>query len=175
MGLLKTILITFLVIIGGCTVAVGGCTIGVTKASLGALHSMADVATESHFAKAYKDNPAKAERLYMSVAKDCYGKTMRLKLGKTLPERIIDARVEFDIFEIRTIQAQDESRTQYLEAWRLESDKKIANSLEDKRQRSAVKRYLKDVRKGVLAESLCIANGLSPDASASGGYKNSRR
>lgn len=163
MGFIKTILIAVLVLIGGCTVVVGGCTVGVTKASIGALHSMTEFATESHFSTLYKANPAKAERLYVEVATDCYRRSMRQKMGSTVPDRIADERVNFDIFEIRTLRAQDEERMQYLADWRVQSDKKIVLSLKDHSQRSAVKRYLKDVRKGNLKERMCLATGLSPN------------
>lgn len=164
MGVIKTLLIGTLVLIGGCTVAVGGCAFSVTKASIGALHSMAEIATENNFSKLYQANPAKAERLYTQIATDCYGQIMRQKLGKTVPDRIIEERVNFDIFEIRTLREQNEERMRYLTDWRVQSDKKIVVSLKDRRQRSAVKRYLKDARKGNLAERMCIAAGLAPDA-----------
>lgn len=163
MGVLKMVLMMTLVIIGGCTVVVGGCAVGVTKASVTALHSMSDVVTKSHFSKLYDVNPAKAERIYKKVANECYGTIMRQKLGSTVPDRIIEERVNFDLFEIRILRNDNQQRVQYLDDWRVQSDAKIVASLENKRQRLAVKRYLKDARKGILTERMCIANDLSDE------------
>ncbi len=167
MSVLKTLAIGTLMTIGGCTVVVGGCTIGATKATVKALNGMADVTGQSHFNKLYKENPARAEAKYQEVTTDCYLKTMRASLGDSVPQRIADERVKFDIYEIRIRQSGDENNIQHLDAWRRESDKKIIMSLSDKRQRSALKTYFKGVKKGNLLESMCVANALAPDKNTS--------
>ena len=72
MGVLKTLLVGTLAVLGGCTVVVGGCTVGATKAGLETLDTMASVAEKNHFNKLYKQNPARAEAKYQDVAAKCY-------------------------------------------------------------------------------------------------------
>ena len=93
MGVLKTLLVGTLAVLGGCTVVVGGCTVGATKAGLETLDTMASVAEKNHFNKLYSQSPARAEAKYQEVAADCYEETMRLTLGTNVPKHVIDARV----------------------------------------------------------------------------------
>ena len=171
MGVLKTLLVGTLAVLGGCTVVVGGCTVGATKAGLETLDTMASVAEKNHFNKLYSQSPARAEAKYQEVAADCYEETMRLTLGTNVPKHVIDARVDFDIYEIRINQSRDQNNIKHLPAWRAQSDNKIVASVADKTQRRAVKKHLKKVKKGHLLENMCIANGLAPEQNKSDKYR----
>ena len=164
MGLLKTLVIGTLAVLGGCTVVVGGCTVGAVKTSVKLVGEMAESSGETHFNKLYNEDPEDAEAKYTEVANKCYSDKMRLTLGMNVPEHVVIERVNFDIYEFRIKQMSDQNHIQHLAAWRNNSDKKIVASIADKTQRRAVKKYLQRVnKKGDLLETLCVAGGLSPE------------
>ena len=171
MGVVKTLLIGTLAVLGGCTVVVGGCTVGAAKVGMEALDVAAATVEKSHFNKLYNESPARAEAKYQEVAAECYKDTMRLVLGSNAPQHVIDARVEFDIYEIRLKQTGDQNNIQHLPAWRKQSDEKIVASIQNKTQKRAIKKYLKKIKKNDLLEKMCVANGLAPEQDSNDKYR----
>ena len=163
MSVLKTLLIGTFALIGGCTVVVGGCTYGVTKASIEGLGTIAETSGKNNFAKLYNESPTRAKKKYTEVASECYAQTMRMGLKYDAPKFAIDERVRFDIYEFQIRKTGDQKNIKYLPAWRDQSNKKILQSISDKKQRRAMKKYFAGVQKGNLLETLCISNGLTPE------------
>ena len=163
MSFFKTLLIGTWAIVGGCTITVGGCTVGATKASLKAVDSMASNVSTSHFNKLYADSPAQAETKYTEVTTKCYDDTMRVMLGPNLPKAVITERVDFDLYELRIKHTGDQQSIQSLPALRQQSEAKILASVPDKTQRRRVKKYLKQIKKRAVLETVCIADGLAPE------------
>ena len=171
MGVVKTLLIGTLAVLGGCTVVVGGCTVGAAKVGMEALDVAASSVEKSHFNKLYSQSPARAEAKYQKVAAKCYEETMRMVLRSDIPEHVINARVEFDIYEIRLKQTGDQNNIQHLPAWRKQSDEKIVASIQNKTQKRAIKKYLKKIKKNDLLEKMCVANGLAPEQDSNDKYR----